>query len=145
MALAHRAGHTTSVDPASAGPIARVGVDQVLGWVADVDLVVANEDEACLLAGTADPLAAGTALATPSRAVVVKLGAGGAAWCRPGGDPVRVPATPADVVDTTGAGDAFAAGFLPAWRAGADPAEALRAGCGLAARVVARVGARPPG
>jgi sugar/nucleoside kinase (ribokinase family) len=54
-----------------------------------------------------------------------------------------VPAEPVAVVDTTGAGDAFAAGFLSAHLAGAEPVEALRAGCHIAARAVAQVGGRP--
>jgi sugar/nucleoside kinase (ribokinase family) len=45
------------------------------------------------------------------------------------------------VRDTTGAGDAFAAGFLAAW--GRGPEAALAAGTGLAAEAVARLGARP--
>ena len=57
---------------------------------------------------------------------------------------VRVPARPADVVDPTGAGDAFAAGLLAAWLAGAGPADALAAGVAAGAVAVATVGARPP-
>jgi ribokinase len=45
-------------------------------------------------------------------------------------------------VDSTGAGDAFAAGFLHGWLTGLPVAEALRSGCALAARAVSSVGAR---
>jgi sugar/nucleoside kinase (ribokinase family) len=48
-----------------------------------------------------------------------------------------------DVVDTTGAGDAFAAGFLPAWAGGEGLVVALERGNRAGARVVSRVGARP--
>jgi ribokinase len=143
--LARAAGMTVSVDPASVNPLRTVGVEQVLGWLDGVDLLLANEDEACLLAGLADPLAAGRALTERFPEVVVKLGGDGAAWCgRDAGAPVVVPAVRVDVVDTTGAGDAFAAGFLPADLAGDAPADALAAGCAVAARVVAQAGARPP-
>jgi sugar/nucleoside kinase (ribokinase family) len=57
---------------------------------------------------------------------------------------VAVPGVPAAVVDATGAGDAFAAGLLAAWVAGASPADALAAGARLGALAVTRVGARPP-
>ena len=45
-------------------------------------------------------------------------------------------------MDTTGAGDAFAAGLLAAWLPAGRPAEALDAGLALAAAVVGRAGAR---
>jgi ribokinase len=48
----------------------------------------------------------------------------------------------ATVLDTTGAGDAFAAGLLSVWVAGGEPAVALDAGLALAAQVVGRAGAR---
>jgi sugar/nucleoside kinase (ribokinase family) len=56
-----------------------------------------------------------------------------------------VPACPSPdgVVDTTGCGDAFAAGYLAATLSGASVPDALTASCALAARVVGRVGARP--
>ncbi len=72
---------------------------------------------------------------------VVKLGAGGARWS----DGVRTVSGPAigvdDVIDTTGAGDAFAAGFLSAWPG--EPEHALAAGARLAAQAVALPGGRP--
>ena len=45
------------------------------------------------------------------------------------------------VVDTTGAGDAFSAGFLHVWKATGDVQAALRWGCALGTTVVTRVGA----
>ena len=82
------------------------------------------------------------ARADAGREVVTKLGAARRALDRRG-DNGRVPAEPVQVVDTTGAGDAFAAGLLSARLEGAGPREALEAGCRVAARAVARVGARP--
>jgi ribokinase len=110
---ARAAGMSVSVDPS---PLVRPGV------IPPVDLLLPNEREADGLEGE----------------MVVKLGASGARW----GD-VHVPAAPVEVVDTTGAGDAFAAGLLGARLDGAGRREALEAGCAAAARVVAQVGARP--
>jgi ribokinase len=115
IARAQAAGMTVSVDPAS-WALLRPGA------IPAVDLLFPNEQEAELVEGD----------------MVVKLGARGARW----GD-IHVPAEPVDVVDTTGAGDAFAAGFLSARLRGAGPREALDAGCRVAARAVAQVGARP--
>ena len=149
--LARAGGWTVSLDPASAGPLRHTGPDRVLGWLGAVDLLLANQDEACLLGGRDDPLEAGAALAASGAAgqVVVKLGPAGAAWFAAGGGATRVGSVPAEVVDTTGAGDCFAAGFLPVWLAAAGApdaaAAALHAGCALAARVVSRPGARPHG
>jgi sugar/nucleoside kinase (ribokinase family) len=113
---ARAAGMTVSVDPSS-WALLRPGA------IPAVDLLLPNEREAELLDGGE---------------MVVKLGPGGSRW----GD-VQVPAEPVAVVDTTGAGDAFAAGFLSARLQGAGPREALEAGCRVAARAVAQVGARP--
>ncbi|MEV1206739.1 PfkB family carbohydrate kinase, partial [Microbispora rosea] len=69
--------------------------------------------------------------------------AGGALLARDGRIVARAAAPPAEVVDSTGAGDAFAAGFLVASMAGSTPEEALRKGCEAGAAAVAQVGARP--
>ena len=71
------------------------------------------------------------------------LGADGALWTD-GAEVLRVPAEPVEAVtDSTGAGDAFAAGLLSARLSGAPVVEALAAACRLAARAVQQPGARP--
>jgi ribokinase len=140
---AREAGMTISVDPASAAPLRACGAERVLGWIGGVDVLLPNLDEARALTGEDDPEAAGRALARRAGEVVVTLGAQGALWTD-GHDVVWADAPQAEhVVDAAGAGDAFAAGWLAAWRGGADPAAALTAGCALGARAVARAGARP--
>jgi sugar/nucleoside kinase (ribokinase family) len=149
-------GMTTSVDVASVGPLSDAGAARFLSWVTGVDVLLANEAEAAYLAGVPLPtatddlettrasatLAAGTLCASVAT-VVVKLGEHGAYVQTPDGSTAYAEAVPVDVVDTTGAGDAFAAGWLPAWRSGVEPQVALERGNRSAARVVSRVGARP--
>jgi ribokinase len=137
------AGCTVSVDPASTGPLRNYGVDRWLSDTAGATVLLPNADEALLLTGCADLTDAARALAARHPVVAVSLGAEGALWAS-GGVLVHRPAHPTEVVDTTGAGDAFAAGLLAAWLADPDvaPAEALDAGLALAADVVRRPGAR---
>ena len=143
LAAARAAGCTVSVDPASTGPLAAYGVRRWLADTAAATLVLPNADEARLLTGCADPVAAARALAAHHPIAVVTLGADGALWAD-GGRLVHRPAHPATVVDTTGAGDAFTAGLLSVWLAApdGDPVAALEAGLARAAAVVTRPGAR---
>ncbi len=141
LAAARAAGIGISVDPSSAAPVARAGPAAFLAWVAGVDLLLPNRDEAAVLTGLADPEAAARALTAAAREVVIKLGGDGALWTD-GSRMERAAALPVPEADTTGAGDAFAAGRLAARAHGADPQAQLRAGCALAARAVARAGAR---
>jgi ribokinase len=135
---AHAAGMSVSVDPSSAALLSE-GPRQ-LGK--GVGMLLPNALEAAALTGHEDPVAAAQVLAGSFPEVVVKLGGEGALWTD-GKELVRVDAEPAEVVDTTGAGDSFAAGLLAARLRGAPPADALRAGCLLAARAVAAPSARP--
>jgi sugar/nucleoside kinase (ribokinase family) len=140
IARAAEAGMSVSVDPSSAALLGREFLDLIEG----VGLLLPNVEEAEALTGLADPGAAAGSLAARVPEVVVKLGADGALWTN-GGIEERMPAVEvAAPVDTTGAGDAFAAGLLATRLRGAPPAEALRAGCELAARAVVTPGARPP-
>jgi sugar/nucleoside kinase (ribokinase family) len=150
---ARSAGMSASVDASSSAPLLAVGSDRFLAWCAGTDLLLANAPEAALLASAppgrpvgqlTDPGATARALTAHFAEVVVKLGAAGAVWCDAGSAPRYGAAEPVTgPLDTTGAGDAFAAGFLASWLGGADPADALYAGAKLAARAVRGTGARP--
>jgi len=136
---AARAGMTVSVDPSSSALLSA----EFLDWADGADLLLPNASEAHALTGASDPERAARSLAERFGEVVVTLGPGGALWTD--GDAVlRAAAAPvSEVVDSTGAGDAFAAGLLAARVAGMSTAEALAAGCRLAARAVTQGGARP--
>lgn len=148
LAAARAARWTVSVDAASAHPLVRCGAAMFLDWVRDVDVLLANVDEARALAGsvapaTTDPVEMATRLAARVGLAVVKLGERGAVAASAAEPAVRVPATRAVAVDPTGAGDAFAAGFLAGWLSGDTIAGAVTAGVHLGARAVAAPGARP--
>ena len=143
LSMAAATDMTVSVDPSSAAPLAELGAARFLSMTRGVDLLLANRDEAAVLAGTSDPHLAAQQLGDTYREVVVKLGADGAMW-QQGFIGASAPAERGvEVVDTTGAGDAFAAGFLASWLLHPEPETALAAGCRLAARAVSKVGARP--
>ena len=128
-AAATRAGGAlVSVDLSSAALIRDLGCDEFRARLARVapDIVLGNERERATLGE----------LPAPSWAL--KRGARGCVVARDG-ERLELPAHPTDVVDTTGAGDAFAAGFL----LGGTLAEAAQRGLAAAARCVATLGAMP--
>jgi ribokinase len=134
-----KAGVGISVDPSSSALLDESFLDLAAG----AGLLLPNASEAHALTGDSDPEGAARALAERFGEVVVTLGPGGALWTD-GAEVLRAAAEPVDeVVDSTGAGDAFAAGFLHAGVTRASTAEALAAGCKLAARAVKMAGARP--
>lgn len=137
-------GMSISVDAASAPLLAAAGAPAWFAWTGGAGLLFANEAEAAVLRPEAPtPEAGARALAARYGEALVKLGAAGAVWASADGRLLRAPAAPADVLDTTGAGDAFAAGWLAARLHGATPAESLDAALALAAKAVQTVGARP--
>lgn len=147
---ARRRGIPVAVDPGSHALLARhPGRSRFLRWTAGARFCFPNREEARFLSGEADPLAAARRLLGWYEAVAVKAGAAGCAvaWRDARGPAAAwVPARPVPrVADTTGAGDAFAAGFLAAWLRGAGPVAAAQEGHRLAAQAVALPGGRPPG
>jgi sugar/nucleoside kinase (ribokinase family) len=146
LAAAATAGRATvpaAVDAASWPLVAGAAGEPVLAAAALAGTLLANLDEAAALTGRRDPAAAAALLAARVGTAVVKCGADGVVVCAASGRLLTVTAEAAEVADVTGAGDAFAAGYLVALAGGADPAEAAAAGNLLAARAVATVGAWP--
>ena len=133
---ARAAGVPVSLDASSTGMITGYGLHRYLDLVAAVRPAVffANTGEARLLGVTRPPFT--------QAVTVVKDGAGATTVTVPGGRPqaVPVPAAPA-ARDSTGAGDAFAAGFLAALIRGAAPVAAARDGHALARSVLFSPGA----
>lgn len=104
-----------------------------------VDIFFPNEEEACGITGERDWHQALAQLAKVVPWVAIKRGVSGATL-RWGILEVNQPAYPAQVVDTTGAGDAFNSGFLHGWLQGWSPQKALQYGCAMGALCVGREG-----
>jgi ribokinase len=129
MDRARDAGMLISVDPSSAALL--IDDPAFLDRARPVDLLLPNADELAALGGDLPGV----------KEFVVKQGREGAYWSD-GLKTIAVPAVHVDeVIDTTGAGDAFAAGFLSVWPG--DREAALKAGASLAAQAVAQAGGRP--
>jgi sugar/nucleoside kinase (ribokinase family) len=139
--IVRSAGRPVSVDPGSAVPLREMGVLNFLEWTKGAGLLFPNADEASALTGTDDPAGQREKLRGRYPLVVVKRGAGGAEAMSVKGV-WEAPAPKVTAVDTTGAGDAFAAAFV-AWRlSGADVprclAEAVAAGTAATGQVGGR-------
>lgn len=118
---ARAAGAATALDLGPCvDPVA--GLSELAPVLAGTDLVLANAREVDRCTAGAGPAAL---LAAGVRAVVVKLGAGGARLLDADGG-LHAPALPVEAVSTVGAGDAFDAGYLYALARGDGPARALR-------------------
>jgi len=142
IAVAREHGATVSLDPASARLIEVMGARAVLEALRGVDLMICNEIEAMALTGAATHEEAARSLADHFPTAIVKLGAAGAcAWTDR--RLVHAPAIPAPVVSTVGAGDAFDAAAIVAWKHGQPIEAVLAAGNRYGHLVVQQRGARP--
>ncbi|MCS5720570.1 PfkB family carbohydrate kinase [Herbiconiux sp. CPCC 203407] len=142
------AGATVSVNPGSAGFIADHGAGRLRAAMAGADVLIPNLDEGRMLTGRHEPDAVVEALLAEHPLVALTLGRDGVLAARRSGERVRVPALQLTPVDTTGAGDAFSAGFVCGLRSTGgvqhgDLRAAAEAGVRTAAEAVGRVGARP--
>ena len=137
------AGIPLYFDPASVGAMMAVPLEEVRSWIRQMDVLLLNEEEAIYLTGLTNPELAMETLLKECETVVIKRGSLGALGKSRGSILVTVPAVLTEVVDTTGAGDSFAAGFIATYANSKNMQHALEAGAAVAARCVAIVGARP--
>ncbi len=122
---------------------------QLAQLIAQFDLVFLNRDvarEATDCRGGAKQLIEATlaliVAAAPKGIVILTLGEDGALLIQPGAAPLAVPAPQVDIVDTTGAGDAFAGAFLAVWLSNGDAKLAARYGTAAGSLIVSVEGAQ---
>ncbi|EIM27172.1 carbohydrate kinase family protein [Microvirga lotononidis] len=142
IAMARERGLTVSLDPSWDDELIR----QDAGFFetcAGVDVFLPNVEEGEALTGEASPEAILSALREHFPLVVLKRGEHGAVASK-GSASVSARAMPVTVVDTTGAGDAFNAGFLHSWLGTADIERGLAAGIEAGALSVQSPGGAPP-
>ncbi len=129
-------------DPATVGGMQGVPVEEILSWCALMDTVIMNEEEAIYLSGLSDLEAALNFFVENTPRAIIKRGSAGAIGLERGGQIISIAARTTAVVDTTGAGDAFAAGFIDAFTGGRDFSYAMERAAAVAGHCVAIVGAR---
>ena len=144
IAAARDAGREVAFTLSDPFVISRHGDDfRALIDAGEIDILFANEHELAALTMIDDFEAGMEALALKVPTLVVTRGPEGAHAMK-AGEHAHVPAEPiARVVDTTGAGDLFAAGFLSGHVKGRPLAECLKLGAICAAEVISHYGARP--
>lgn len=117
---------------------------QILDWVAPafdhLDYLLPNDEQVVALSGADDVEAGAKALVDRGVGCVVATCGGDGALIVDSGGSQRVPAFDIEVVDTTGCGDAFSAGFLRGLSLERDRAEAAKLGCAAAALVAQGLG-----
>lgn len=142
-AAAHAAGRKVAITLSDTFVVARWRAELLDFITASADIVLANEGELAALFETEDFDAAAAKLAAIVELAAVTRGEQGSVIIR-GEERVAVAAFPVDkVVDTTGAGDQYAAGFLLGVARGLSLADAGKLGSLAASEVIAHWGPRP--
>jgi sugar/nucleoside kinase (ribokinase family) len=143
FAAARARGIAVAVDPASVGFLLEVGAAQFLDWTSGANAIFANESEAEALTGLAGCDAQMRALGAHYDTVLIKRGRLGAVLGGCDGIRLDLPAPAVTMLDSTGAGDAFAAGFIAARLAGEDERAALGKAIEAGAKAVQSIGGQP--
>ena len=130
-------------DPASVGTMSVFGRDRVLEFLPFMDVVIMNQAEARFISQSENVSEALAFLTGLTATVVIKMGSAGAIAQQRNNTQIDCPIEEIVPRDTTGAGDAFAAGFIPQWLANGDLFDSMTAGNEVARRCVAIIGARP--
>ena len=130
-------------DPASVGTMTSFGRDRVLELLPYMDIAIMNDDEARFISDTESLENALPFLTSIVPIVVIKTGSSGAVGQIRNQGLIQASTDAIAAIDTTGAGDAFAAGFIPCWLQTHDLVESMKAGNEVALRCVAIIGARP--
>jgi sugar/nucleoside kinase (ribokinase family) len=144
IALIKDAGIPVVLDPGTVGALRYVPLSLLHEWISLADILILNEEEALYSAGKDDIESALIVLAGLTPLVVAKRGKRGAMAIFEKVMIAQVSAQDVEVLDTTGAGDSFAAGFMSAWYQDRNLEEALKSGVAQASRCISQVGARPP-
>jgi sugar/nucleoside kinase (ribokinase family) len=129
-------------DPATVGGMKDVPIDEILSWCELMNTLIMNEEEAIYLSGSSDLEAALEFFLEYAQRAIIKRGSQGAIGLERGGEIISVGTRATQVIDTTGAGDSFAAGFIDAITSGSNFAQAIERASAVAAHCVAIVGAR---
>ena len=140
---ARSAGVEVSLDPGSAGFIRDYGPAKFLAAIAGASIIFPSLDEGRVLTGLDDPRLIAERLSRSFDLVALTVGSNGVVLARPGQKPTLIPAVMVPLVDPTGAGDAFTAGFLDSWVRTGNATTAALAGVGVAAHAVTVIGGRP--
>ena len=140
LGFARENGVVTSVDILAPGEQLADLVDWIAPVFAHVDFFLPNDEQVLGLTGAGSVEAGCLALVERGiGCVAATVGADGAVLATTSGVE-KVPAFPVEVVDTTGCGDAFSAGFLRGLSLGREPAEAAVLGCAVAGLVAQGLG-----
>lgn len=139
---AQAAGIKVACDPGSAGFLSDFGLQNFLNLTRGIDYLLPSLEEGKVLSGEDRAEVIAEFLLQHYKSVVITQGSSGAFFASPT-QQLKVEAKAADLVDATGAGDAFAAAFLAALLKGDSSATALDAGTKAGAIAVTLVGGRP--